>query len=326
MINVNLLGEVYIDDNKTFTVVDTNMNNLVYIEISNSRKVIAYPVFVGDKPQMLYETLDKNKYKRIIDRKTSLDKYNVKEEIPKETHKMLLHKRVNNFKNLSHNTNLFEDFAKGSVLNWYDNFPTLLNQDIDIRSRDKFNRIFASRVLDKDLFVGEDFVKVTVTKPYKSTSPRVLIKRKPEDCIMSVSEDNTRITSIKFKTKAIEEIFELVQDIELIHDYNASTEYEEDLLCKVSFAKKLIDTKSYVSVAMEHKILKVLALAMYRCDLSYQHKLTKDVVVNILTGNHKYFGDYITDVNKSLNGDALAYLKSIYIRSEYRDSVLGHNI
>lgn len=326
MINVNLLGEVYVDDNKALTVVDTDMNNLLYIEISNSRKVNSYPVFAGDQPQMIYETLDKNKYKRIIDRKTSLDKYNVKEEIPVETHKLLLHKRVNNFNKLNHNMTTFDDFAKGSMLAWYDKFPTLLNQDIDIIRRDRFNRIFASRVLNKDLFVGEDFVKVIVTKPYKSNSSKVLVKRKPEDCIMSIMEDNTCITSIKFKTKDMGEIFKLVQDIELIHDYNYSTEYEDDLLCKVSFAKKLIDTKSYNSVAMEHRILKVLALAMYRCDISYQHKLTKDVVVNVLTGNSKYFGDYISDMNRTLNGDTLAYLKSIYIKSEYRDCVLGYNI
>ena len=39
-----------------------------------------------------------------------------------------------------------------------------------------------------------------------------------------------------------------------------------------------------------------------------------------------FLGDYISDMNRTLNGDTLAYLKSIYIKSEYRDCVLGYNI
>lgn len=325
MINVNLLGEIYVDSsNRVLTLVDTELNNLLYLEVSSSRKVLVYPVFVNDSPQMIYETLDRSKFRKLSDRKNSLINYGIKETISVETHRKLLHKRVNDFQECSYSSTLFDDFCKGSTLDWYDRFPSYLNQNIDIVKRDRFNRIFSGKVLGKDIFIGTDFIKVVVDRAYKTSNNNILIKRKPEDTFMLGNENkNICLSAIKFKTKDIVEIFDLVQDIELIENYSVSEDYKNDLINKATFAKKLIDTQSYGSAMMSHKILKVLALTMHRCDLAYQHKLTKDIVVNIITGNVAYFGNYVEDINKTLGNDIMLYLRNIYVRSEYRDSLLG---
>ncbi|GAA0101553.1 hypothetical protein UT300012_22680 [Paraclostridium bifermentans] len=329
MMNVNLFGEVYIcgdTDTDGLYLVDAKANALLYRQVDNSKSVIAYPVFLEeqDTPQMIYETPNKKKYKKLVDLKTFLDENKKHEDFSGDTYRFLLHRRWNNIEDSSFRDHIFKDFIMGSKLGWYDKFPMFTNMSKEIREREHINRLFAGLVAESTLMLGEDFVKIVVDRPYECSDRRVVIKRKPEEYLNILSRfvgnknEDECLTSIKFKTKDINEIFELCQKIELINDYYHSSTYIDDILIKAEFAKKLIDTESYRTPMMAHRILVVLALVMHRADLINRSKTIRDIVANILTGNKMYFGEYIDYIDETLGASSLDYLKGVYKNSEYR--------
>lgn len=329
MININLIGEVYVCGEESTAgdyIVDKQANALLYKQIDNSKSVLAYPVFIGDeiKPQMIYETSNKKKFKKLVDYKAMLDSGNRYEDFSGDTYKCLLHRRWNNIEDTKFKDYIFTDFVKGSKLGWYDKFPVYTNMTKDIIEREHINRLFAGLIADKTLMLGEDFVKIVVDRPYECSDRRVVIKRKPEEYLNMLSrfvgdkDEDECLTSIKFKTKNLDEIIELCQKIELVHNYYSSDTYIDDILIKAEFAKKLIDTESYRTPMMAHRILVVMALIMHRADLINRSKIIRDIVVNVLTGNKTYFGDYINYIDETLGTSSIDYLKGVYSNSEYR--------
>ena len=329
MISINLIGEVYVCGEETTGseyLVDSNANALLYKQVECSKSVLAYPVFIGSntKPQIIYETSNKKKFRKLVDYKSILESGSRFEDFSGDTYKCLLHRRWNSIECTKFKDYIFTDFIEGSKLGWYNKFPTYSNMNKDIVVRERINRLFAGLVAEKTLMLGEDFVKILVDRPYKCSDRRVVIKRKPEEYLNMLSRfvgdknEDECLTSIKFKTKNIEEILELCQKIELIPDYYNSDTYIEDILIKAEFAKKLIDTESYLTPMMAHRILVVMALVMHRADLINRSKVIRDIVANVLTGNKDYFGDYINYIDETLGTSSLDYLKGVYINSEYR--------
>lgn len=329
MINVNLIGEVYVSGEESANsdyIVDKQANALLYKQINNCKSVLAYPVFIGNqtKPQMIYETSNKKKYKKLADYKAMLDTGNRYEDFSGDTYKCLLHRRWNKIEDTKFKDYIFTDFVEGSKLGWYNSFPIYSDMSKDLMYREHINRLFAGLIAERTLMLGDDFVKIVVDRPYECDDKRVVIKRKPEEYLNMISRfvgdknEDECLTSIKFKTKKLSEILELCQKIELVPNYYKSNTYIEDILIKAEFAKKLIDTESYRTPMMAHRILVVMALVMHRADLINRSKVIRDIVANVLTSNKSYFGEYIDYIDETLGASSLDYLKGVYNNSEYR--------
>lgn len=314
--NVNLLGEVYSEgeDNSKRLLRDKTKNKELYYRLKSKTSILIYPVFVNSQEfQIVYETSNAKSYNSLASAYRNL-MYDFQELDVIEYTKMFK-RRLEEVHNSSLSSSYLLDFRYASELNLIDRFP-YLNMNTE------FNRIFSGRVLGKDLFITDNYVKVITDNAYTTQSSSAIhIKRTPEKSIhnhdsLGMGEHYCK-TEIKFKTTDIVKILELCKEINPVYNYYSTDLFREDLEIKMKSALTFIRNKNY-DEALCHRLINVLSLVMYRPDLANKSVFGKDLVVNIILENEKYFDTFISDTNRYLNIDALKYLKGIYFKSDYR--------
>lgn len=309
--NLNLLGEVYCEDAYTEKryFYDKTKDRELYQRVKQRSTILVYPVFINNKDfQIVYEARDAKAYHKLM--KEYGKKFYSFSELDNEDYVNMFKKRLDRIEqNIFHET-FMEDFRCAVELGIMSTFPGVYDNS-------KFNRIFKGRVLNKDLILADNYVKVILDTPYITSNSKVLVKRMPEKIIEFYTKDSKCITEIKFKTTDIKEIIRLCQDLEIIEDYYLSEVFKKDFENKLNSALSLIHSGNY-NESLCYRLLNVLELAMYRNDITSRLALGKDLIANVILENKSFIDNFIDRCNYYLQRDTMKYLKSIYLKSEYR--------
>lgn len=315
--NVNLLGEVFTEEclNNILYLVDTSNSQHIYSRCSRLISVDCFPVFKNsEEMQMIYSTYNSKSFKTLNDV--------VKSRFGEDTicnlcYSEMYRKRYNKIGEGIFEDSFILDFKYGSYKDLIKEFP-------EHRTNIKANQILKGKVLDKDIIITENCVKVILDEAYKGNHEKLIIKRTPERTInldrISVRENKICKTILKFKTTNIKEILDICQEISLVDNYYQSILFGEDLEQKINSAMVLIETGNYRDASLCYRLISVLSLAVYRFDITTKLKGGRDLIFNIVLGNEKYFQGFIAMANTYLNLDTMKFLKSIYARSDYRMS------
>lgn len=315
--NINLLGEVFSGEcsDEVLYLVDPSNSQHVYSRGSRLLSVDCFPVFKdSEEMQMIYSTYNSRSFKTL--REIVKSRFGT-DTIDYSAYSEMFRKRYNKIDKCIFEESFMLDFKYGSSRGLIKKFPSH-------KTNEKANQILEGRVLDKDIIITQDSVKVIMDVAYKGNHEKLIIKRTPERTInldrTSVQESKTCKTILKFKTTNIKEILEICREISAVENYYEEDLFKEDLEQKINGAMMLIETGNYKDANLCYRLISVLSLAVYRFDITTKIRGGRDLIFNIVLENEKYFQGFIAMANTYLNLDTLKFLKSIYARSDYRMS------